>query len=72
VFYGLKLHIVADLKRKLLSIKSTAGNTDDRELVFELTDCFIIVKIYLLATRSNSFETEFRNSNIIWAYLFKF
>lgn len=37
VFYGLKLHIITDLKRKLLSIKFTAGNIDDRELVFELT-----------------------------------
>lgn len=37
-FFGLKLHIVADLKRKLLSLKFTAGNVDDREVVLELTE----------------------------------
>ena len=36
-FFGLKLHIVTDLKRKLLSFKFTSGNIDDREVVFELT-----------------------------------
>jgi hypothetical protein len=37
-FFGLKLHIVTDLKRKLLSLKFTAGNVDDREVVLELTE----------------------------------
>lgn len=37
-FFGLKLHIVTDLKRKLLSLKFTAGNIDDREVVLELTE----------------------------------
>ena len=37
-FFGLKLHIVTDLKRKLLSLKFTSGNVDDREVVFDLTD----------------------------------
>lgn len=41
VFFGLKLHMVADLKRKILSVKFTAGNVDDRELVFELTEGII-------------------------------
>lgn len=38
VFFGLKLQMVADLRRKLLSVKFTAGNTDDREVVFDLTE----------------------------------
>jgi len=37
-FFGLKLHIITDLKRKLLSLKLTAGNIDDREVVLELTE----------------------------------
>jgi hypothetical protein len=35
-FFGLKLHITADLNRKLLAIKFTSGNTDDREVFLEL------------------------------------
>lgn len=38
VFFGLKLHMITDFKRKLLSFKFTAGNTNDRQVVFELTD----------------------------------
>lgn len=37
VFFGLKLHMITDFKRKLLSFRFTAGKTDDREVVFELT-----------------------------------
>lgn len=33
-FYGLKLHLTADFKRNVLSIKFTSGNVDDRR-VFE-------------------------------------
>lgn len=35
-FYGLKLHLIADLDGKLLSIKFTSGNTDDRAVVLDL------------------------------------
>lgn len=45
IFFGLKLHIVTDFRRKLLSIKFTAGNVDDRELVFELTEEIIGILI---------------------------
>ena len=37
-FFGLKLRMVTDFRRKLLSCKFTSGNVDDREVVFELTD----------------------------------
>lgn len=35
-FYGLKLHITTDLKRRLLSVRFTAGNVDDRRVVIKL------------------------------------
>lgn len=36
-FYGLKLHLVSDLKRKILALKFTAGNTHDASLAVKLT-----------------------------------
>lgn len=35
-FYGLKLHITSDLKRKILAIKLTSGNTPDRTVFLKL------------------------------------
>jgi hypothetical protein len=35
-FFGLKLHIIADLKEQLLALKFTSGNIDDRSVVLEL------------------------------------
>lgn len=35
-FFGLKLHITTDFKRKLLAIKFASGNTDEREVFLEL------------------------------------
>lgn len=40
-FYGLKMHIVTDLHRKILRIKFTAGNVDDREMVMPLSEDLI-------------------------------
>ena len=37
-FYGLKLHIITDLKQKLLSIQFTGAKTDDREVVIKMAD----------------------------------
>lgn len=36
-FFGLKLHMISDFRRKILSIKFTAGNIDDRKVVIELS-----------------------------------
>ncbi len=36
-FYGLKLHMCSDLNRKILALKLTSGNTDDRYVVIDLT-----------------------------------
>ncbi|MDA2922893.1 transposase, partial [Patescibacteria group bacterium AH-259-L07] len=35
-FFGLKMHITTDLNRKLLAVKFTSGNGDDREVFLEL------------------------------------
>ncbi len=35
-FFGLKLHITTDLNRKMLAIKFTSGNVDDREIFLKL------------------------------------
>ena len=35
-FYGLKLHITSDLKRRILSVKFTSGNTHDSKVFMEL------------------------------------
>lgn len=35
-FFGLKMHITTDLKRKLLAIKFTPGNTSDSKVFMEL------------------------------------
>lgn len=37
-FYGLKLHIVTDLKRNILMMKFTTGRTDDRVVLDEFMD----------------------------------
>jgi len=36
-FFGLKMHIITDLKRKLLAIKFTGGNVDDRKMVIPIS-----------------------------------
>lgn len=35
-FFGLKMHITTDLNRKLLAVRFTSGNTDDREIFLKL------------------------------------
>jgi hypothetical protein len=35
-FFGLKMHLTADLNRKLLAVKFTAGNVDDRKVFLKL------------------------------------
>lgn len=37
-FFGLRLHMITDLKRKMLSFRITSANVDERDVVFELTD----------------------------------
>jgi hypothetical protein len=37
IFFGLKMHIISDFKRKLLALKFTGGACDDREMVMPLS-----------------------------------
>lgn len=61
-FYGLKLHIIADLMQKLLSVQFTSGNVDDRRVLLELakdmTGIFIGDAGYLSATLAKEFHQE--------------
>ena len=58
-FYGLKLHIITDLKRKLLSINFTGAGTDDRKVVIRmskgLTGIFIADAGYISDKLSKDF-----------------
>lgn len=59
LFYGLKLHLTSDLKRRILSISITSGNTDDRlefmKLNKDLEGIFIADAGYI----SKKLEREF-------------
>lgn len=37
IYFGLRLHIITDLKRKLLSIKFTSANVDERKVVIPMS-----------------------------------
>jgi len=37
IYFGLKLHIITDLKKRLLVIRLTSGKTDDREVVIPMS-----------------------------------
>jgi len=36
-YFGLKMHLITDLKRRILRVIFTAGNRDDREMVIPLS-----------------------------------
>ncbi|MBI3335157.1 MAG: transposase [Candidatus Portnoybacteria bacterium] len=63
-FYGLKLHITADLSGKLLALKLTPGNTDDRKVFFALNkdlDGFFITDAgYISKELEKAFDNEKR------------
>ncbi len=63
-FYGLKLHITTDLKGKLLALKLTPGNTDDRKVFCSLNkdlDGFFIADAgYISKELEKTFDTDTR------------
>lgn len=63
-FYGLKLHISADLKGKILSVQFTSGNTDDRvifpKLNRDLDGIFIADAGYISKDLTREFFIENR------------
>lgn len=62
IFFGLKMHIITDLKRQLLAIKFTGGKTDDREMVIplskDLMGIFIADAGYVSEKLSHEFYQE--------------
>ncbi|MDO8529260.1 MAG: IS982 family transposase [bacterium] len=36
-FYGLRMHLITDLRRRILRVRFTAGNVDEREMVIPLS-----------------------------------
>lgn len=63
-FYGFKLHITADLKGRLLALKLTPGNTDDRKVFCSLNkdmDGFFIADAgYISKELEKTFDTDTR------------
>ncbi len=62
VFFGLKLHIISDLNKRLLSVRFTTGNTGDREAVLPLSNglsgIFIADAGYISSKLSRAFYQE--------------
>ena len=61
-FYGLKLHLTADLYRNILAVKFSSGNTDDRAMTLPLnqglTGIFIADAGYVSAELEKNFYEE--------------
>jgi len=62
IFYGLKLHILTDLYQKLLSLRFTPANVDDRKVVMDLSQglsgIFVADAGYVSKTLSRQFFQE--------------
>lgn len=62
IFYGLKLHIITDFDNKLLAIRITSGNVDDRDVVIEMSEDMIGIFIadagYTSKTLAHKFHIE--------------
>ncbi len=52
-YYGLKLHLTADLEKRLLAVKFTSAETDDREMFIPLND-----KLYGLFVADAGYVSE--------------
>lgn len=61
-YYGLKMHLITDLNGKVLAIKFTSGNTDDRSVVMDLSKgmngIFIADAGYIKQELSEEFHEE--------------
>lgn len=60
--YGLKMHMITDLKRKILRVIFSSGNIDDRKMVIplskELTGIFLADAGYVSKTLAKEFHQE--------------
>ena len=65
-FYGLKLHLTSDLRGRILGIKFTSANSNDREIMKEMTrklkGIFVVDAGYI----SKELEKEFSLDNERW------
>jgi len=68
-YFGLKLHIITDLKRQLLSVKFTSANVDDREMVIplskDLSGIFLADAGYISQKLSKNFYQEYKRILLI-------
>lgn len=58
-FYGLKLHIITDLKRKLLAIRFTGGNVHDQKVVITLSKGLVGIFLADAGYASDKLAREF-------------
>lgn len=58
-FYGLKMHITTDFSRRVLSIRFTTGNTDDRKIFIRLNKGLFGVFVADAAYVSQKLQQEF-------------
>lgn len=58
-FFGLKLHLIADLKRRILSVKFTSANIDDRGMVIPLSKDLIGIFVADAGYISEKLSREF-------------
>ncbi len=59
-FFGLKMHITTDLNRKLLVVKFTSGNTDDRTIFLKLNKDLLGLFIADAGYVSKKLENDFQ------------
>ena len=61
-FYGIKMHLITDLRRRILRVRFTTGNIDDREMVIPLSEDLIGIFIadagYISAKLARKFYQE--------------
>lgn len=68
-YFGLKLHLICDVKRKILAVKITSANVDDRDFVIEMSKglegLFVADAGYISEKLSKEFYQE--NKRILFA-----
>lgn len=62
-YFGLKMHLIADLKRQILSVKFTSANVDDRKMVIPLSEELIGIFIADAGYVSRKLSDEFYREN---------
>lgn len=63
IFFGLKMHIIADLKRQILSIRFTGAKTGDREMVIPLSKDLMGIFMADAGYVSEKLSSEFYQEN---------